>query len=82
MSVIAQGAQGPRDHEVLEIATESQAETDRQPIWLTTRMKGRGSAGAHRLALIYVSAWADVSPPEMRAPRQVQDHMDAGPRVV
>jgi hypothetical protein len=37
--VIAQGAQGLRDHELLEIAQSSRAETDRQLTWLNTRMK-------------------------------------------
>jgi hypothetical protein len=37
--VIAQGAQGLRDRELLEIAQRSQAETDRQLSWLDTRMK-------------------------------------------
>jgi hypothetical protein len=37
--VIGQGAQGLRDHELLEIASASEAETDRQLTWLTTRMK-------------------------------------------
>lgn len=38
-TVIAQGAQGLRDPELLEIANSSQAETTRQLTWLTTRMK-------------------------------------------
>jgi hypothetical protein len=38
-TVIAQGAQGLRDPELLEIANASQAETTRQLTWLTTRMK-------------------------------------------
>jgi hypothetical protein len=38
-TVIAQGAQGLRDHQLLEIATSSTAETTRQLTWLTTRMK-------------------------------------------
>ena len=38
-TVIAQGAQGLRDHELLEIANASRAETTRQLTWLTTRMK-------------------------------------------
>ncbi len=37
--VIAQGAQGLRDHELLEIAQSSQSDTDRQLGWLNTRMK-------------------------------------------
>jgi hypothetical protein len=37
--VIAQGAQGLRDHELLEVATASNAETSRQLTWLNTRMK-------------------------------------------
>jgi hypothetical protein len=38
-TVIAQGAQGLRDHELLEIATSSNAETSRQLTWLNTLMK-------------------------------------------
>jgi hypothetical protein len=38
-TVIAQGAQGLRDTELLEVATGSGAETARQLTWLTTRMK-------------------------------------------
>ena len=38
-TVIAQGAQGLRDHELLEIATTSNTETSRQLTWLNTRMK-------------------------------------------
>jgi hypothetical protein len=38
-TVIVQGAQGLRDHELLEIATGSQADTQRQLTWLTTRIK-------------------------------------------
>jgi hypothetical protein len=38
-TVIAQGAQGLRDRQLLEIATSSKAETERQLVWLTTRMK-------------------------------------------
>jgi hypothetical protein len=38
-TVIAQGAQGLRDPELLDVATSSQAETARQLSWLTTRMK-------------------------------------------
>jgi hypothetical protein len=38
-TVIAQGAQGLRDRQLLEIATSSTAETTRQLTWLTTRMK-------------------------------------------
>jgi hypothetical protein len=37
--VIAQGAQGLRDRELLEIAGSSQEDTERQLTWLTTRMK-------------------------------------------
>ena len=37
--MIAQGAQGLRDHQLLEIANASRAETTRQLTWLTTRMK-------------------------------------------
>jgi hypothetical protein len=38
-TVIAQGAQGLRDRELLEIAEASNAETSRQLSWLNTRMK-------------------------------------------
>lgn len=38
-TVIAQGAQGLRDRELLEVATTSNAETSRQLTWLNTRMK-------------------------------------------
>jgi hypothetical protein len=38
-TVIAQGAQGLRDHELLSVATSSSADTSRQLAWLTTRMK-------------------------------------------
>jgi hypothetical protein len=38
-TVIAQGAQGLRDPELLAIAQGSMAETTRQLTWLTTRMK-------------------------------------------
>lgn len=38
-TVIAQGAQGLRDQQLLDIATSSDAETTRQLTWLTTRMK-------------------------------------------
>lgn len=38
-TVIAQGAQGLRDRELLEIATSSNAQTSRQLSWLNTRMK-------------------------------------------
>ena len=38
-TVIAQGAQGLRDPELLDIATASNAETSRQLTWLNTRMK-------------------------------------------
>jgi len=37
--VIAQGAQGLRDHELLQVATTSQQDTERQLRWLETRMK-------------------------------------------
>ncbi|WP_028651762.1 hypothetical protein [Nocardioides halotolerans] len=37
--VIAQGAQGLRDRDLLEVAQSSQQETDRQLTWLNTRMK-------------------------------------------
>lgn len=36
---VAQGAQGLRDHELLEVATTSNAETSRQLTWLNTRIK-------------------------------------------
>lgn len=38
-TVIAQGAQGVRDRELLDIAHTCEAETQRQLTWLTTRMK-------------------------------------------
>jgi hypothetical protein len=38
-TVIAQGAQGLRDRELLEIANAARAETARQLTWLNTRMK-------------------------------------------
>jgi hypothetical protein len=38
-TVIAQGAQGLHDPELLEVATTSNAETARQLTWLNTRMK-------------------------------------------
>jgi hypothetical protein len=38
-TVIVQGAQGLRDHELLEIAQSCNAETGRQLSWLNTRMK-------------------------------------------
>ena len=38
-TVIAQGAQGLRDRQLLAIATASNAETSRQLTWLNTRMK-------------------------------------------
>ena len=38
-TVVAQGAQGLRDHDLLEVATTSNAETSRQLTWLNTRMK-------------------------------------------
>jgi hypothetical protein len=38
-TVIAQGAQGLRDHELLTIATNANSETSRQLTWLNTRMK-------------------------------------------
>jgi hypothetical protein len=38
-TVIAQGAQGLRDSELLDVATSSNAETSRQLSWLNTRMK-------------------------------------------
>lgn len=37
--MIAQGAQGLRDRELLEIAQACNAETSRQLTWLNTRMK-------------------------------------------
>lgn len=38
-TVLAQGAQGLRDRELLDVATSSNAETSRQLSWLNTRMK-------------------------------------------
>jgi hypothetical protein len=38
-TVIAQGAQGLRDRELLEVASTANAETSRQLSWLNTRMK-------------------------------------------
>jgi hypothetical protein len=38
-TVIAQGAQGLRDRELLQVAESSNAETARQLTWLNTRMK-------------------------------------------
>jgi hypothetical protein len=38
-TVIALGAQGLRDHELLEIADTANADTSRQLSWLNTRMK-------------------------------------------
>jgi hypothetical protein len=38
-TVIAQGAQGLRDKELLEVALSANAETSRQLTWLNTRMK-------------------------------------------
>jgi hypothetical protein len=38
-TVIVQGAQGLRDHELLDISTRSNDETSRQLTWLNTRMK-------------------------------------------
>lgn len=38
-TVIAQGAQGLRDTELLEVATKANADTSRQLTWLNTRMK-------------------------------------------
>jgi hypothetical protein len=38
-TVIAQGAQGLRDHDLLDVATAANAETSRQLSWLNTRMK-------------------------------------------
>jgi hypothetical protein len=38
-TVIVQGAQGLRDRELLQVATECNAETSRQLTWLNTRMK-------------------------------------------
>lgn len=37
--VIAQGAQGLRDHELLQVAQSADAQTARQLSWLNTRMK-------------------------------------------
>jgi hypothetical protein len=38
-TVVNQGAQGLRDHELLDVATRANAETSRQLSWLNTRMK-------------------------------------------
>ncbi|HSU73719.1 MAG TPA: hypothetical protein VLI66_02195 [Terrabacter sp.] len=38
-TVVAQGAQGLRDKDLLEVASSSNAETSRQLSWLNTRMK-------------------------------------------
>ena len=38
-TVIAQGAQGLRDHELLQVATDASSQTSRQVTWLTTRLK-------------------------------------------
>lgn len=38
-TVLAQGAQGLRDRELLEVAEHANAETSRQLTWLNTRMK-------------------------------------------
>jgi hypothetical protein len=38
-TVVAQGAQGLRDRDLLDIATSSNSETSRQLSWLNTRMK-------------------------------------------
>lgn len=38
-TVVAQGAQGLRDHELLEVATSSNTQTSRQLTWLNTRLK-------------------------------------------
>jgi hypothetical protein len=38
-TVIAQGAQGLRDRELLDIATTASSQTSRQLTWLNTRMK-------------------------------------------
>jgi hypothetical protein len=38
-TVIAQGAQGLRDRELLDVATSANAETSRQLTWFNTRMK-------------------------------------------
>lgn len=38
-TVLAQGAQGLRDRELLDVANSSNAETSRQLAWLNTRMK-------------------------------------------
>lgn len=38
-TVVAQGAQGLRDRELLEVAASANAETSRQLSWLNTRMK-------------------------------------------
>ena len=38
-TVVSQGAQGLRDHELLDIAQRASSSTSRQLSWLTTRMK-------------------------------------------
>ncbi|MFN2494323.1 MAG: hypothetical protein ABR608_00215 [Pseudonocardiaceae bacterium] len=38
-TVVSQGAQGLRDHELLQLAQDANAETSRQLSWLNTRMK-------------------------------------------
>lgn len=38
-TVVAQGAQGLRDHDLAAVATSSNAETSRQLTWLNTRLK-------------------------------------------
>ncbi|QIX27232.1 hypothetical protein ncot_11945 [Nocardioides sp. JQ2195] len=38
-TVVLQGAQGLRDHELLDVAISANAETSRQLSWLNTRMK-------------------------------------------
>jgi hypothetical protein len=38
-TVLAQGAQGLRDQELLDVATRSNGDTSRQLTWLNTRMK-------------------------------------------
>jgi hypothetical protein len=43
-TVLAQGAQGLRDNELLQIATASNTETSRQLSWLVTRMKAAPQA--------------------------------------
>lgn len=57
-TVLAQGAQGLRDHELLAVATTANAETSRQLSWLTTRLK----AAAPQALIV------DPSAPDTAAP--------------